>query len=45
MNPGFSLTTVARSTAAGLLGLLTGRTRDVQVTTPHRGPARDTRWL
>ncbi len=28
--------TVARSTAAGLLGWLTGRDRDVQITAPHR---------
>jgi hypothetical protein len=36
--------TVARSTAAGLLGWLTGRTRDIQITTPH-GSLPDTRWL
>jgi maleylpyruvate isomerase len=37
--------TVARSTAASLLGWLTGRTRDVQITTPHRSLPAIPRWL
>ena len=37
--------TVARSTAAGLLGWLTGRARDVQITTPHGSLPAIPRWL
>jgi maleylpyruvate isomerase len=36
---------VARSTATELLGWLTGRDRDVQVTTPHGGLPAVPRWL